>query len=112
MTDASIGSVYLIGNEAWPFNTPWTGSAGAAELWRIENLTMAAHPFHVHGMFFQVLDDQGRPRPDIGWKDTIDVPSGAAVTIALELVRGHWMFHCQIPEHAERGMMGEIHVAP
>jgi FtsP/CotA-like multicopper oxidase with cupredoxin domain len=23
---------------------------------------------------------------------------------------GHWMFHCHILEHAEGGMMGEIHV--
>jgi FtsP/CotA-like multicopper oxidase with cupredoxin domain len=21
-----------------------------------------------------------------------------------------WMFHCTIPEHAERGMMGDLHV--
>jgi FtsP/CotA-like multicopper oxidase with cupredoxin domain len=24
---------------------------------------------------------------------------------------GMWMYHCQIPEHAERGMMGEVMVA-
>jgi FtsP/CotA-like multicopper oxidase with cupredoxin domain len=23
---------------------------------------------------------------------------------------GAWMYHCHIPEHAEGGMMGEIHV--
>jgi FtsP/CotA-like multicopper oxidase with cupredoxin domain len=23
---------------------------------------------------------------------------------------GMWMYHCTIPEHAERGMMGDLHV--
>jgi len=110
--DPSVGALYLIGDEAWPFNTPWTSSAGAVEIWRVRNETMGDHPFHIHGMFFQILDGSGRPRADVGWKDTVNVPRGESITIALPLERGHWMFHCQIPEHAERGMMGEIHVAP
>jgi FtsP/CotA-like multicopper oxidase with cupredoxin domain len=112
VADPTIGTLYLIGDEAWPFNTPWTSTAGAVEVWRVRNETMGDHPFHVHGMFFQVLDDAGQPRRDLGWKDTIDVQAGQNVVLALPLERGHWMFHCQIPEHAERGMMGEIHVAP
>jgi len=45
-------------------------------------------------------------------QDTINIPGEQTVTIRLPL-EGHagtWMFHCHILEHAERGMMGELHV--
>ncbi len=106
-----LGVGFSINDEAWPFNTPLEGVTGASERWRIVNDSDGAHPFHLHGMFFQVLDD-GAPRADLGWKDTVDVPAQAMLDLAVPLATGKWMFHCQILEHAERGMMGEIHVAP
>src|SRR5262249_34112679 len=43
---------------------------GDTEVWRIVNNTDFSHPFHLHGYFFQVLDDGVVPE----WKDTVDVP--------------------------------------
>lgn len=107
-----LGLGFTINDEAWPFNTPIEGTAGATERWRFSNESDGAHPMHVHGMFFQVLDDTGAPRPDLGWKDTVDVPARSSLDVSISLRRGDWMYHCQIPEHAELGMMGEIHVLP
>ena len=110
--DESLGRGFSINDEAWPFNTPLDGVTGTSEVWRIENATEGAHPFHLHGMFFQVLDASGERRDELGWKDTVDIPPDSTLDLAVRLERGAWMFHCQILEHAERGMMGEIRVAP
>jgi len=84
--------------------------AGDTEIWTVRNDTDFAHPFHMHGYFFQVLDDS-RVRE---WKDTIDVPVHTEVKLAVQFEGrpGMWMYHCHILDHAEVGMMGHIHVMP
>jgi FtsP/CotA-like multicopper oxidase with cupredoxin domain len=96
---------------------PFLAKEGELQLWVLTNKTPWSHPFHLHGFFFQVLDDKGvsvRPR---AWKDTVDVPhkdSGKA-TVKL-LVKfdqgraGNWMFHCHILDHADGGLMGTVRV--
>ena len=67
---------------------------------------------HLHGFFFQVLDRDGVPEPHVTWKDTVRIDGHSTIQLAVRLdAPGHWMFHCQIPEHAEGGMMGDLHVA-
>jgi FtsP/CotA-like multicopper oxidase with cupredoxin domain len=79
---------------------------GDTEVWRIVNNTDFSHPFHLHGYFFQVLDDT-RVRE---WKDTVNVPTKSEVTIAVRFDErpGAWMYHCHILDHADVGMMGHI----
>ena len=81
---------------------------GETEVWKLVNDTDFAHPFHLHGYFFQVLDDTRVPE----WKDTISVPSKSEVKIAVRFDErpGMWMYHCHILDHAEAGMMGHLHV--
>jgi FtsP/CotA-like multicopper oxidase with cupredoxin domain len=81
---------------------------GAVEVWNIVNDTDFSHPFHVHGYFFQVLDDTRVPE----WKDTANVPAHSSLRIAIAFDErpGLWMYHCHILDHAERGMMGHLHV--
>ncbi|WP_217608863.1 multicopper oxidase domain-containing protein, partial [Bacillus sp. GbtcB15] len=48
------------------------------EIWEISNdsgmgmMGGMAHPFHAHGVQFQILDRDGNPPPEneMGWKDT------------------------------------------
>jgi len=70
------------------------------------------HPFHLHGQFFEILDDGfGRSQP--GFKDTVLVPGQRTVKIRARMNNpGSWMAHCHILEHAELGMMAEIEVLP
>lgn len=106
------GPLFMINDEVWPFNTPMSAVLGDLEVWRVENDNDGAHPFHLHGFFFQVLDRDGVPEPRLAWKDTVRIDAHSTIELAVELdVPGHWMFHCQIPEHAEGGMMGDLHVA-
>lgn len=112
------GVVFSINDEVWPFNTPVTVQQGAVEIWEIRNEAEMDHPFHLHGMFFEVLDVNGVPEARRGWKDTVNVPQarGTAPGIVRFAVRyeglGMWMFHCHILEHAEGGMMGDLMVMP
>jgi FtsP/CotA-like multicopper oxidase with cupredoxin domain len=82
---------------------------GNVEIWRVHNDTEMDHPFHLHGMFFRILDIDGRPPEHEGWKDTANVPQKAVLRFAVRYDDvGTWMYHCHILEHAERGMMGEL----
>jgi FtsP/CotA-like multicopper oxidase with cupredoxin domain len=102
---------FFINNEAFPHNIPIAGQPGAVEVWEIHNETEMDHPFHLHGMFFQVLDINGVPPKYQGLKDTVNVPREAKLRFAVQLgPPGNWMYHCHILEHAERGMMGELRI--
>lgn len=92
----------------------------AVEIWEVSNTTMGmsmgrngeiAHPFHAHGVQFQILDRDGmKPAPnEQGWKDTFLVNSGETVrVIARFKYPGIFMYHCHILEHEDAGMMGQF----
>jgi FtsP/CotA-like multicopper oxidase with cupredoxin domain len=104
---------FFINDEAFPDVTPVRAREGDVEVWEIENRAEMDHPFHLHGMFFQVLDVNGVPPEHRGLKDTINVPQQSKLRFALRYgARGRWMYHCHILEHAERGMMGELRIEP
>jgi len=104
--------VFTINDEAFPNITPVQASMGT-EVWEILNESEMDHPFHLHGMSFQVLDDAGAPLAPLGWKDTFNVIRGTTRRFVVKIdAPGRWMYHCHILEHAERGMMGELEVAP
>jgi FtsP/CotA-like multicopper oxidase with cupredoxin domain len=104
---------FSINNEAFPNVTPVAGALDQVEVWEIENLAEMDHPFHLHGMFFQIVDEAGAPIGPRGWKDTVNVPQLKTVRVAVRFdAPGRWMYHCHILEHAERGMMGELAVVP
>lgn len=81
---------------------------GATVRITLDNQAGPEHPFHLHGQFFKVLSGD-----EPGFKDTVLVPGQSKVEIEAYLDNpGHWMLHCHIQEHAELGMMAEMHVTP
>jgi len=106
------GPRFTINDELWPFNKPIVAKLGDLEVWSLENPGDGEHPFHLHGAFFHALDRNGVPDPQPAWKDTINVAAHTTLRLAVRHeTPGMWMYHCQIPEHAERGMMGDLVVA-
>jgi FtsP/CotA-like multicopper oxidase with cupredoxin domain len=88
---------------------------GETQVWSVTNSTKWSHPLHLHGFFFQVLDEHGAPVHPIAWKDTVDIPFERTVRLVVrfddrEGVTGPWMFHCHILDHAEIGLMGVVQV--
>ena len=41
--------------------TPFTAALGETQLWTVKNDTEWDHPYHLHGFFFMVVDEQGQP---------------------------------------------------
>ncbi|MGI0494365.1 multicopper oxidase family protein [Alkalinema pantanalense CENA528] len=78
-----------------------------------------AHPIHIHGVQFQVIDRQVLPDGqaawqtvkagyiDDGWKDTVMVMPGEQVKLLMKFVHysGRSMYHCHNLEHEDGGMM-------
>ncbi len=103
--------LFTINGEQWPDNKPVHVMRGDVEIWEVRNDAPMDHPFHLHGMFFQVLSVGGGARVPDGWKDTVNVPQSSTVRFAVQYdPPGMWMFHCHILEHAELGMMGDLMV--
>jgi bilirubin oxidase len=89
--------------------------SGDVEIWEIINLSGTYHPFHIHGVQFQILDRWGRPPADyeLGWKDTVLVSNAEIVHVIMrfpEFSDPHtpYMYHCHILEHEAMGMMGQF----
>jgi blue copper oxidase len=85
---------------------------GTVERWQIRS-SMVAHPFHVHGVRFRVVTENGGPpRPEnTGWKDTVLVPGEAEILARFDQPASRetpFMFHCHILEHEDAGMMGQF----
>ena len=102
---------FSINGEVYPNVTPVLARTGDVEIWNVDDDVGMDHPWHLHGMFFQVLAIDGAPPAHQGWKDTVIVPRYKRVRYAVRYdAPGHWMFHCHILEHQEAGMMGVLEV--
>ncbi len=112
MTISDANDQIVMGFNGIPYWSmmPIEAKVGETHIWNLINNSDFNHPFHLHGYFFQVLDEDRIPQ----WKDTVDVPVGETVRIAVNFEGrpGMWMYHCHILDHAEAGMMGQLWVAP
>ncbi len=74
----------------------------------LQNLTAMAHPMHLHGHYFKVVD-LGQKRIDGAVRDTILVPANQSVTIQFDADNpGTWAFHCHHLYHMNSGMMAAM----
>ena len=84
---------------------------GTTEIWEIKNTVHMAHPFHIHGVLFQVLDRSGKINfpTDKGWKDTVLVMPNETVRVIMNFtVPGLFLYHCHILEHEDHAMMANF----
>lgn len=83
---------------------------GDTEIWEVSG-EMMAHPFHVHGVHFEVISRAGRA-PDVrdqGLRDTVLVKELVELLVQFTQPSGPapFMYHCHILEHEDNGMMGQ-----
>jgi multicopper oxidase len=70
------------------------------------NTSMMAHPMHLHGHTFQVINADGNPGPR---KDTVIVLPRQKLQVAFNADNpGIWMLHCHNTYHQEAGMMTSL----
>lgn len=107
---------WLINGAAYPDTKPLVVPVGVPVKLRIFNDDPADdaehrmdHPMHVHGAVFQVLAVNGSPLPVPLSKDTVPVPAGGFVDVAIVMAEaGTWMFHCHVIDHEDGGMLTVI----
>ncbi|GAB0118430.1 multicopper oxidase family protein [Acidisoma sp. 7E03] len=99
---------WTLNGEAWPQVTPLMLKAGARVEIDLVNQTMMAHPMHLHGHAFQVLELDGQPIAG-AVRDTVLVEAGRQVRIGFDAVNpGRWALHCHNLYHMMTGMMTEL----
>jgi len=75
------------------------------------NDTMMAHPIHLHGHFFELVN--GAPEGHQPLKHTVNVAPGSKVTFDLTAdAPGDWAFHCHMLMHMHAGMFNVVTVRP
>ena len=75
------------------------------------NDTMMAHPIHLHGHFFELVN--GAPDGHQPLKHTVNVAPGSKVTFDLTAdAPGDWAFHCHMLMHMHAGMFNVVTVRP
>jgi FtsP/CotA-like multicopper oxidase with cupredoxin domain len=102
-----------------------TVTAGSTHVWEFVNVEngmgmQAAHPIHLHGRQFRVVERAGGRAAstlrggvvDAGWKDTVLVLPGERVRVQVTFTRhpGLYLYHCHILEHEDMGMMRNFRV--
>ncbi|MBL7696989.1 MAG: multicopper oxidase family protein [Chitinophagaceae bacterium] len=85
---------------------------GDLQVWEVYNTSLMDHPFHLHGFFFQVLEENGKMPAYKAWKDTYNLKPKSKIKIAWmpDNRPGRWMYHCHILEHHAAGMMAHFEV--
>jgi FtsP/CotA-like multicopper oxidase with cupredoxin domain len=85
---------------------------GDLQVWEISNASLMDHPYHLHGFFFQVLEENGKAPEYKAWKDTYNLKPKTTIKIAWmpDNRPGKWMHHCHIIEHHAAGMMANFEV--
>ena len=72
---------------------------------------MMAHPIHLHGHFFELVN--GAPADRQPLKHTLTVqPGGSAQFDLTANERGDWAFHCHLFYHMHNGMFQVVTVRP
>lgn len=71
----------------------------------ITNMSMMAHPMHLHGHHFQVIGINGAPVTG-AVRDTVLLPPMASIVLAFDADNpGRWPLHCHHLYHMATGMM-------
>ena len=78
---------------------------------KLVNDTMMAHPIHLHGHFFELVNGAGMMNQPL--KHTLVVQPGSTATFDLTANEpGDWAFHCHLLYHMHAGMMQTVTVRP
>ncbi|MDF2982533.1 MAG: multicopper oxidase family protein [Devosia sp.] len=86
-------------------NEPILADLGDRVEIKLANMSMMAHPMHLHGHHFQVVAIDGQ-RFAGAMRDTVLVPPMRSVTVAVDADNpGQWALHCHHLYHMATGMM-------
>ncbi|MFC6499741.1 multicopper oxidase family protein [Gemmobacter lanyuensis] len=99
---------WTIDGQGWGRHRPVEARVGERVVLTFHNMSMMAHPMHLHGHHFQVVALNGR-KVSGAIRDTVHIPPMSMVSIALDAGEAaRWMLHCHHMPHLATGMMTEF----
>lgn len=102
---------WRINGETFPQVTIEELALGQEAVVEVRNVSPTEHPFHIHGLNFEVLSINGVPPPAQMIEDTINLRIRQRLRMRILADNpGDWMTHCHILPHAEEGMMTVLRV--
>ncbi|MBI2115365.1 MAG: multicopper oxidase family protein [candidate division NC10 bacterium] len=114
LSGGMMGSdVWTINGRRYPNTDPLRLRKGDRVRVRFNNMSMEAHPMHLHGQSFKVLAVNGRRLSQPIVKDSVDVEAHMG-SVDIEFTAhnpGDWFFHCHKPMHMEGGMIALAKIA-
>lgn len=97
---------WYINGAQFPNVEPIRWKFGFTGVLEVRNLSPTEHPFHLHGLLFEVLSVDGIPPQQKQIEDTINVGIYQSVRLLITADNiGQWMAHCHILPHGDGGMM-------
>ncbi len=104
--------IWTINGRQYPQTDPVSASKGDRVRVRFGNMSMEAHPMHLHGQSFRLVSINGAGLPAPLVKDVVDVEAhmGSAVLEFTAHNPGAWFFHCHKPMHMDGGMIALVKI--
>ncbi len=103
--------LWTIDGQGWGSHRPITARTGERVVLSFHNMSMMAHPMHLHGHVFQVVALNGQAVKG-ALRDTVHVPPMSMVSVALDAGEAaRWVLHCHHMPHLATGMMTEFAVS-
>lgn len=103
--------LWMINGEFFPDVTIAELELGQTAVIEVRNLSPTEHPFHLHGLHFEVLSVNAVAPGYRRVEDTINLKIRDVVRLLVTADNpGDWMAHCHILPHAEGGMMTVLRV--
>jgi len=97
--------IWEINGKVWPDYIPLEVEHGQRVEVIFENHNGMAHPMHLHGHVFQIVEINGK-KTDGALHDTILVPANGSMKVILDANNpGNWLLHCHVLYHQMGGMM-------
>ena len=100
--------IVVINGKRWPHTERFTFSEGDTVDWRVINASVAPHPMHLHGFYFQlqrvgsIAADRPLPPSAASQANTNLMPPGTTMAIRFVPNRpGNWLFHCHLAVHVD-----------
>jgi bilirubin oxidase len=108
----SMGNFFIDGKQFDPNIINDTVILNEKELWEFVNVSNMAHPMHIHGVQFRIVQRNGNPPQsyESGWKDGVLVHSMESVKLVMRFEYYSndtlpYVYHCHNLAHEDMGMM-------
>ncbi|WP_067922395.1 MULTISPECIES: multicopper oxidase domain-containing protein [Alicyclobacillus] len=91
---------YTINGLSYPATPVLPAKVGDKVLVHLINIGAMDHPMHLHGMHFQLIEQDGYPLPAPVTMDTVNTAPGTTYDLSFVASQpGKWLFHCHIAAH-------------